>query len=165
MNLLELRLRELPREEAPIRYLAELYADGQLVAPDRRFDDFLTIDLVALTQAALSDGGYFILTCSCGDAGCGGIDQPVAATHAGGLSTWRFDSLGGDPVLQFDRLAFTQQVLGSLLKFRKHLSGDIPHGEFPIGPAGFDSVYLDWCIDNLRAGCLLTDPYSRFQSR
>jgi hypothetical protein len=35
------------------------------------------IDYVELAKSGIADGGYFFLTCGCGEAGCAGLFKPI----------------------------------------------------------------------------------------
>ena len=76
---------------------------------------------------------------------------------------WHFNSLGDAPIFTFERARFVEGALSALRRLQLEIPSSVPRYEFPIAPATFDSVYLDWCIANLAAGRILSDPYARFK--
>ena len=67
---------------------AEIMIDDQpLVNPKR---DDLAIDLVELNKTLEQGGEFFIITCTCGDAGCAGIERGVQVHHESAMVQWQF---------------------------------------------------------------------------
>jgi hypothetical protein len=48
------------------------------------------IDLVALAKTVDQDGDFFIITCTCGDAGCAGITEGIHVVREQGTLQWFF---------------------------------------------------------------------------
>jgi hypothetical protein len=59
-----------------------LYVDG--------FEIRQTLDPVALLRSTVEAGDFCIFTCTCGDAGCAGIEDPVLVAHTARTVRWDF---------------------------------------------------------------------------
>lgn len=59
-----------------------IYINGENLAPEN------PIDLVHLCKSCQLGGEFFIVTCGCGNAGCGGVDDGIRVTHLDDHIVW-----------------------------------------------------------------------------
>jgi hypothetical protein len=87
----------------------------------REFTDFIimidgieidtqrTVDIEDLNMSAKEDGGYYFYTCSCGDAGCGGIDYPIQVYRDSDYIYWDlYTPYGGR--FKFDKKQYIDEI-------------------------------------------------------
>ncbi|MBX7185249.1 MAG: hypothetical protein K1Y01_08915 [Vicinamibacteria bacterium] len=84
MNVLSLELSVEFEDPGEVHVLCDARVDGVPVA------DYLkhAVSLAALHESTKGSGGYFLITCSCGDPGCAGINSPVVVTHHETMVDW-----------------------------------------------------------------------------
>ena len=79
---LEIHLEQEDGE--PDLLMPQIVIDGRTLAAF----DHGPIDLSELERSLAGDGTYFIWTCTCGDAGCGGRTNGVRVEHSDGVVRW-----------------------------------------------------------------------------
>jgi hypothetical protein len=62
----------------------QILIDGDFI------DERLPIDLRSLVKSAIRSGQHYIYTCSCGDAGCGGVEEGIRVGHRYGSILWEY---------------------------------------------------------------------------
>jgi hypothetical protein len=148
MNTLRFQLEELFFEESESHWSVRMFAG------DQELNEKYAIDWINLTKSALLPGGYFILTCGCGDPGCAGIDEPVSVFHKGSVIGWNVIDPKPERLLRFDK----DQYRIAILKLLKEASLVVPYSEdsmtYRFGHYGFTSKNLDWCIRTLETGII-----------
>jgi hypothetical protein len=77
---------------------AVIKIDGE---PLVNFDFYgLAADLRELERSASDEGAFFIITCSCGNAGCAGIREGIEVKHRAGRVLWVYRNPWPDPETQ-----------------------------------------------------------------
>jgi len=85
MNTFQIVCR-IEEDEGEMALLFEVMVDD---VPLLDYDEY-AVDLQQLSESLVgTDGEYFIVTCSCGDAACAGIMQGVNILHQGGNIHWQ----------------------------------------------------------------------------
>jgi len=108
-----------PREAYQFYEVAiELFVNGESLSPFA----LDALDIVELYYSSRAAGSYFIWTCGCGSAECGGIHWGVRVAHDLAVVTWQVATLpfqyGRTGFLTFDKAAYqatTQQLMESCL--------------------------------------------------
>jgi hypothetical protein len=103
--------------------MTRVFVDGQpLVAYE---SEGLAIDIDQLIKSMQHPGEYFIVTCTCGDAGCGGVFEGIGVVHEPGVIRWALQGLGSalrgfapEQVLAFERCSFAVAVERGVQKLR-----------------------------------------------
>lgn len=116
------KLRAAENSLAKADLYVELEIGALLLVNYDRYD--LGVDLVELAQSVESSGEYFVVTCSCGDAGCAGIDDGIAVAHDAATVRWQFPHAGYRPhlagqVFTFDRAAYAATIRRGLRAFMR----------------------------------------------
>ena len=96
--------------------------DTEIRVDNRALYDFtglwLGVDLCELGRSSRWDGEYFIITCSCGIAGCAGIHRGVDVYRDDGRIYWVIYEPGPERTFVFDEQAYRRAVETALLDFR-----------------------------------------------
>jgi hypothetical protein len=110
-----------PREAYQFYELViELFVNGESLSPFA----LAALDIVELYYSAKEAGSYFIWTCGCGSAECGGIHWGVRVAHDSAVVTWQVATLpfpySRTGFLTFDKAAYqatTQQLVAGCLAY------------------------------------------------
>ena len=54
--------------------------DHRILVDGENFSRGYSIDFIALAKSGITDGGYFFLTCGCGEPGCSWLYDPIEVT-------------------------------------------------------------------------------------
>jgi hypothetical protein len=99
--------------------LAEIDVNGMMLTDEKTCST--AIDLLALTQSMSNDGRYFIITCTCGDPGCAGIDQGIKVIHNDENVQWLITERGCGPEepmeFTFNRELYVQSIKDAVTQF------------------------------------------------
>jgi mannose-6-phosphate isomerase class I len=52
--------------------------------------DYYALDLQCLKESTITEGKYFLITCTCGEPECAGIMEPVEIKHGENVFVWNF---------------------------------------------------------------------------
>lgn len=98
------------------------------------------VDLGYLTETLHRTGEFFIVTCSCGDAGCAGIEEGIKVSRDVDNVRWKVPGYWGPArVLVFEGKAYDSAIESSIQQF-KQLRAQNPQLEtVPIN--------TDWAFD------------------
>jgi hypothetical protein len=104
---------------------AKPYLCGVVEINDRLLVNYehgdLSVDLTELAKTLDTDGEFFIITCSCGDAGCAGINEGVQVTREHNVLRWLVRKSGKGPeperAFTFNAEAYTAAVKRGLVQF------------------------------------------------
>jgi len=95
----------------------------ELLVGDELLLDFegltLAVDLGQLALSLQGDGEFFILTCTCGVAGCAGLETGVQVTRDGKNVHWVVREPGPTRTLVFDGDAYARAVKEGLAHFEQ----------------------------------------------
>jgi hypothetical protein len=94
----------------------EIRVDNHLLYDFTRF--WLGVDLCELGRSLRWDGEYYIITCSCGEAGCAGIRRGVDVYREGNKVYWVIYEPGPERTFIFDEQAYHKAVDTALAEFR-----------------------------------------------
>ncbi|MBF0594984.1 MAG: hypothetical protein HQL22_08440 [Candidatus Omnitrophica bacterium] len=101
--------------------LATGYDGKQLLSVDFTIDHVKlstgTIDLWALIGSCGISDEYWMLTCSCGEPGCAGIELPFTVVHDKGLTLWRGYYLRPRKVFLFETKQYREEIIGKMKEF------------------------------------------------
>src|SRR5436309_11804523 len=104
----ELHLRVIETAEARnINLTIEARIDG---APLLDLKKYSVGAVWGLYPSTTRSGGFFIITCTCGDPGCGGIWNPVTVEHGPGVVNWRITEPAPVREFQFEKDAYVNEV-------------------------------------------------------
>ena len=97
--------------------------------------DGLGVDLVELAKTLDTDGEFFIITCSCGDPGCAGINEGVHVTRDEHILRWRIRDRGKgtepERHFAFDADAYKTAVKQGIIQFMQLYDGNPGIGTAP----------------------------------
>ncbi len=83
------------------------------------------IDLSELARSVNQSGEFFVLTCSCGDPGCAGIQQGVHVSHTETYVQWEISDwgrgVGASTVWTFDRNVYGHTIQRALTEMYHQL--------------------------------------------
>jgi hypothetical protein len=115
----------------------ELFVNGESLSPFA----LAALDIVELYYSARAAGSYFIWTCGCGSAECGGIHWGVRVAHDSAVVTWQAVTLpfqySRAGFLTFDKAAYqttTRQLVESCLAYLRGYQAAGMHIEFVSCP-------------------------------
>jgi hypothetical protein len=103
-----------PREGLSLQ--TEIRVDDHLLYDFARY--WLGVDLCELARSRRWDGEYYIITCSCGEAGCAGIWRGVDVFRDGDRVYWVIYEPGPERTFVFDEKAYRRAVETALREFR-----------------------------------------------
>ena len=106
MNELSLDLAVSKEDAKGVDVVCEARVDGVSIANPRRY----SIALSHLRASADAPGSYFLITCSCGDAGCAGIELPVEVTHTPGFINWEILEPRPERLFSFEEHAYRATI-------------------------------------------------------
>lgn len=142
LSTLRIDIRESPSNST---LQIELWIDGQVFGSD-------LVDISELRKSAMTSGGYYILTCGCGEPGCAGYFAPIGVAHIDDRVVWECDDrfypvpergATARParflVYEFDRQQYIDTIRWILSTLREHPQREVAD----IGPHGFDKKTLD----------------------
>ena len=118
MNKLSLDLAVAREDAKDLEVVCEAYVDGISLADPKQY----SIALSDLLASADAPGSYFLITCSCGDAGCAGIESPVKVMHAAGAITWEIVAPKPERAFTFDESAYRATIGGASVLLAKGAS-------------------------------------------
>jgi hypothetical protein len=103
VNRLRIKSRILSR--APEAFerdviVTEVFADGRLLIGFE--SSTLATDLLSLERSIHEDGEFFIVTCTCGHAGCAGIKEGIRVTRIDKNVHWVVRGVGETQTFYFD---------------------------------------------------------------
>ena len=80
-----------------LRFIAKSVVEGkvrkarpQVLINEVQVDEALPIDLWALINSVVRSGYFYIYTCSCGFAGCAGVEEGIRVGHRFGKILWEY---------------------------------------------------------------------------
>ena len=116
-------------------------------------DERLPIDLRKLVASAIRSGRYYVYTCSCGDAGCGGVEEGIRVGHRYDKVLWEYrlpqstDGFGDSELSRYQdwlkravlhRHIFSRKQVVEAL-FEALSDAEVTHAEdAEYGPYGFE---------------------------
>jgi hypothetical protein len=107
MNTLTLNLKYRSQDDDAEYWVIEICIDGEILADF----DFYTTDLGELICSTQAGGEFFIITCTCGVAGCAGIYKGIKVQHAAGNILWNVvQPLAQPRQFIFERNAYEQAI-------------------------------------------------------
>ena len=106
MNELSLDLAVAREDAKDLEVVCEAHVDGVSLANPKQY----SIALSDLRASADAPGSYFLITCSCGDAGCAGIESPVKVMHETGTVTWEIVEPKPERAFKFEESAYRATV-------------------------------------------------------
>jgi hypothetical protein len=112
--LVQTRIERDPADPRPY-FLSDLLVDGESIVNLKH--DGLGIDLVALARSVKQGGEFFIITCSCGDAGCAGIDEGIEVIHDSDEVRWVVRGFSPDRAYVFEKAAYATSIKQGLDHF------------------------------------------------
>ena len=92
------------------------YIVSTLSVDDSDFSKGFTIDWETLAGSCWNSGEYFILTCSCGNSGCAGIERGIIVIHQKEIVKWLVpepmdqDSAGTSGIFTYSEKLFDMKV-------------------------------------------------------
>jgi len=98
MNKLSLDLAVAREDAKDLEVVCEAYVDGISLADPKQY------------------------SCSCGDAGCAGIESPVKVMHAAGAITWEIVAPKPERAFTFDESAYRATIGGASVLLAKGAS-------------------------------------------
>lgn len=128
MNRLALQI--VPKSEA-------IMVDGLPISSGYHIDYF---DLVS---SAIEEGDYFILTCSCGDAGCAGLFTPIKIQHTPDTIIWHIAEPEPERTFVFfkpEYVAEVRRALGEAVRLNPTLPEDEKLGPYGIYQDDFEKL-------------------------
>lgn len=150
MDTLAFTLEITQPHEAYQSYEVEisLFMNGKLLSPFA----LAALDIVELHHSAKEPGSYFIWTCGCGSAECGGIHWGVRVAHGPAVVTWQTATLPFQysPIgfLTFDKAAYqttTQQLVESCLAYLQGYQAAGMKIELTSCPLGIERKRSKYC--------------------
>lgn len=119
---IELRGPYKEYSDEPATYLITqaVYINGENLAPDN------PIDLAQLCKSCQLSGEFFIVTCSCGDVRCTGIDDGIRVSHFDGRIVWEVPT-------PLSYMEMTEEEVDAATKNRKYR-------KFTFHPAAYFSA-------------------------
>ncbi|MHB9022678.1 MAG: hypothetical protein ACYC7E_00675 [Armatimonadota bacterium] len=134
-------------------------AQEELIVDGTVLNDEYAIDYVELVTSCFKPGEYYILTCSCGEPGCAGLFSPIKVIHEADNICWEI----AEPTPSIRYIFERQQYIVSIQSALEYALSQVPliqHGQsFPLGPLGFGAYQLNWCVETLQRGAIITEPY------
>lgn len=95
----------------------------EILVDDELLLDFegltLAVDLGQLALSLQGDGEFFIITCTCGVAGCAGLTRGIQVTHDGRNVHWVVRQPGPTRTLVFDGEACARAIKQGLAQFEQ----------------------------------------------
>jgi hypothetical protein len=95
----------------------------EILVDDEPLLDFeglcLAVDLGQLALSLQGDGEFFIITCTCGVAGCAGLTRGVQVTHDGKNVHWVIREPGPTRTLVFEGQAYPEAIKQGLAQFEQ----------------------------------------------
>jgi hypothetical protein len=95
----------------------------EILVDDELLLDFeglwLAVDLGQLALSLQGDGEFFIITCTCGVAGCAGLTRGVQVVHDGKNVHWVVRQPGPARTLVFDGEAYAEAIKQGLAQFEQ----------------------------------------------
>jgi hypothetical protein len=143
-----------------LRFIARSVVDGrvrrarpQVLINGVPIDEPLPIDLWALVKSAVRSGYHYVYTCSCGIAGCAGIEEGIRVGHRNDKVLWEYrlpqstDGFGDSEVSPYQdwlkravlhRHIFNRKQVVEAL-FEALSDAEVTHAEdAEYGPYGFE---------------------------
>jgi hypothetical protein len=117
-------------------------------------DDGWHLNWMDLTRSALQPGDYFIITCSCGEAACARLNDPVQVIHADDMIGWHIVEPKPERRFLFDREQYRCALLEFLREVRRVVPDSTEGIEYDFGYYGFLHEDVDWCIKTLETGII-----------
>ena len=130
----QLRIQIAPQDET-------LLVDEIVILTD------FCIDYKALVRSAREEGDYFILTCSCGDAGCAGLFAPIQVRHHAESIAWHITEPEPMRDFVFSKVQYVAEIRKALEKTIQ-INATLPEDE-QLGPHGIYQENLEALLNDI----------------
>ncbi len=113
MNTLSLEVAVEFEDDKKVHVFCDARVDGTAVADPLRH----SISLAELRESAVASGPCYLITCSCGNAGCAGIEKPVEVTHSGSTIEWNISEPAPQRHFSFEAEAYRSVIQEAMRSF------------------------------------------------
>ena len=120
MNRLKMRLSVRVVDDGRSHHIVEAFVDDVPLADFARH----AIDVpFGLLPSVERDGYWYIITCTCGDPGCGGVFYGVEVRHREGKVHWHVPEPGPMRDYVFDEVEYHQEIRAMIDEARRAVAG------------------------------------------